>query len=307
MSTSLGATDYPSLAATWIDHVLTFTTDFSEQYGNLPEPDSAADQEMNHSGEVGRLGPWTHKDCSRPYEIAAGLMLIAVTHQLASLEQLFGPQMALFGFQSIVRSIIEACSYASWVLEPAIGIRERYVRSGLLELDSVREAKKVELAAGKDGAIFNAQISELKVRLALLNIDETLDRHGALIGIDGRSLPGKLDAVTRFMPRVGVEHGEMWYRTMSGVAHSVLYGIMEYLQAGTVGSDGFTSPVPTLPLQTIANAAVVAIDGYLQVVEQHAELWGRDSSAIAATRLMTKGALLSALGRPSTQWESPPA
>ena len=194
-----------------------------------------------------------HVDRSRPYEISGGLITLAVAHQLASLEMVFTSEMALFGFQSITRSIVEACARAAWVLDPSINIRQRVIRGCLLELESIREAKLVELAAGQDGSNFHLRISDLKVRLALLGIDEKLGKQGQLLGVDGQTLPGKMDSVIGFLPLLGIEKGEMWYRSMSGVSHSVLYGITEYLRADGQSPFGNTTPVPVLPVHAVAN------------------------------------------------------
>jgi len=299
MKTSTASDDtYAPFAASWIENVLRFTNDFSNLYGNVPEADSTAEQEIGHNAETGPGGPWPALDCSRPYEIAGGLMTLAMAHLLASLQSMIGPEMALFGFQSVTRSIVETGARASWVLEPEIGIRERVVRSTLLELESVREAKLVEAAAGGDGSNFNRQVADLKIRLALLGIDEKLDKNGRLIGVDGRTLGSRLDSVRKFLPGLGVPRGEMWYRSMSGVSHSVLYGVTEYLKAGPADVTGKAKPVPELPIHAVANAAFLSLDAYLTVVQRHAELWGREAPKVASKRLEMKGELLSAINRP---------
>jgi hypothetical protein len=289
---------YAPFAGSWIAHVLRFTNHISERYGKVPESGSQAEQEIDHSVESGPGGPWPALDRSRPYEIAGGLMTLAMAHLLASLQSMIGPEMALFGFQSVTRSIVEAGARAAWVLDTGIGIRERVVRSSLLELESIREGRLVEIAAGGDGSNFNQKVVDLKIRLALLGIDEKLDKNGRLIGVDARTLGSRLDSVKKFVPELGVPHGEMWYRSMSGVSHSVLYGVTEYLRAGPADATGKTKPVAELPIHAVANAAVMSLDAYLLVVQRHSELWGRDAASVAGKRLEMKGELLSAINRP---------
>lgn len=296
---------YAPFAGRWVGHVQAFAAAFPLQYGEDPESGSIADQELNQNTESGPGGPWPRHEKSLPYDIAGGLITLAITNQLASLERLLVPDMALFGFQSITRSIMEACARAAWLLDPGIDVRQRVVRSFILEWESIKEGKLVESAGGGDGSRFNRQILDLKTRLALLGIDEKLDKNGVFIGVDGQSIPGKLDSVKRFLPVLGVDKGEMWYRSISGVTHSVLYGVTEYLQRGEVTSTGRTRAAPDLPLHVVANAAVLSVDGFLLVVQRHADLWGRDVQAVMAKRLEVKGQLLSALNRPELRTDPP--
>jgi hypothetical protein len=119
-----------------------------------------------------------------------------------------------------------------------------------------------------------------------------------LIGFDNLTLESKTAAVTNLLPHLGVDHGEMWYRTMSGISHSVLYGITQYLRAEPLGNSGKARPIPELPVIAVANAVVLTIDAYLFTVQRHAALWGRDAASIIGKRLEIKGALLSAINRP---------
>jgi hypothetical protein len=98
-----------------------------------------------------------------------------MVHYLASLQSLMVEEMSLFGFQSVARSVVETAARAAPILDPSIDVRERVVRSSLVELDSITEAKKVELAGAGDGSHFNERILEFRARLALLGIDEKLN------------------------------------------------------------------------------------------------------------------------------------
>jgi len=296
---------YAPFAAAWIAHVLAFAQAFSDQHSKEPELGSVADMEINHNAEGGPGGAWPRAAALRPYELAGGLMLVAVGQFLTSLRLLLVPDMALFGFQAVARATVEGAARAAWVLDPGISIRERVVRGSLVELDSIQEGRKVEVAGGGDGSMYGDRIADLKVRMALLGIDERHDRSGvSLIGFDGQVLEGKMEAVSRFLPHLGSTHGELWYRSMSGVSHSILYGITEYLKADPVDGTGKARAVPTLPVIAVANAVYLSIDAYLCTVERHAILWGRDAPRIAGKRLEVKGVLLSAINRPERP--SPP-
>jgi len=288
--------DYAPFAATWVDHVLEFSQEFATQYGNSPEPNSTAAAEFS-SPERGPQGPWQRGAASRPYELAGGLLMIATAQFLRSLRLLLVPEMALFGFQGITRSTLEASARIAWVLDPAIGVRERVLRGALLELESVRQAHAVELAGGGDGSNYHRQISDLKIRMALLGFVEKEDKRHRLIGFDGEVLPSLTRAVTSLVPHLGLDHGELCYRSLSGVSHSLLYGITEYLEVGEITTPGKTRPVPSLPINAVANAVVLAADSYLFTVQRHAALWGRDDAQVVGKRLELKAAVLGGLNR----------
>jgi hypothetical protein len=206
-------------------------------------------------------------------------------------------EISLFGFQSVARSVVETAARAAPVLDTSIDIRERVIRSSLLELENITEAKKVEVAGGGDGSNFNQGIIDFRIKMALLDIPEKTTNGGRITGLDGRTLPSRLEAVKGLLPQLGVSHGELWYRSISGVCHSTLFGITEYLEAGEMLPGGMTTPLPVLPVHTVANAVVLSLAAYLRVVEYHSFLWGRDASAIAAKRVEAAGELLSAINR----------
>jgi hypothetical protein len=186
------------------------------------------------------------------------------------------------------------------------------VRDLLLELQSIEEARRVELAAGRDESNYDRQMLVLRVRAATLGIDEYYGKKNASspgslprrepIGFDGQVLPTMTDAVAEFLPHIGVAHGEMCYRELAGVSHSLLYGVTTYLTGVRIeGSAKRVIPTPELPIQTIANAVAISIAGYLAVVERHALLWGRDAAGVKAKRLGAVGDLLSAIKQPEHQ------
>ena len=291
--------EYTQFAAEWVEKSLEFARHFHAGYARVPQPGSTADTEINHNSEVGPAGPWSPNATVLPYDVAGGILPIALRELLASLKLLLVPEMALFGFQALARGIIEGATRAAWVLDPSIDIRERVVRGGLLELESISEAKRVEDASGAgDGSTYNQRILELRTRMATLGIDEDVNGVGRVLGFDAQVLSKKTDAVEAFLPLLGLAHGKMWYRQMSGISHSVLYGITEYLRAQPVVGTKRAIPVPELPLIAVANAVVLSIAAYLFVIERHAHLWGRDAAAVAGKREEAARELLAASVRP---------
>jgi hypothetical protein len=299
MTLAVVDSDYTLLAASWVDRSVQFVRDFQAVYPSVPEPGSTADTEINHNSVIGPSGPWSAEATVLPYDVAGGILPIALRELLVSLKFLLVPEMALFGFQAVARGIVEGATRAAWVLDPAIDVRERVVRGGLLELESIIEAKRVEDASGSgDGSAYNRSILELRTRMATLGIAEGVNGVGRVVGFDGQVLSTKTDAVKEFLPLLGVAHGEMWYRQMSGISHSVLYGITTYLRAQPIAGTKRGIPVPELPLIAVANAVVLSIAAYLFVIERHAQLWGRDAASVTCVREEAARELLSATSRP---------
>jgi hypothetical protein len=137
------------------------------------------------------------------------------------------------------------------------------VRGALVELESIQEGRTVELSGGGDAPVYGRRIADLKIRMALLGIDEKHNRNGRLVGFDSTVLESKMHAVSYLVAHLGLAHGELWYRSMSGISHSVLYGITEYLHADPMDQTGKAGAVPILPIFAVANAVVPATDAYL--------------------------------------------
>ena len=126
-----------------MDGVLVFSTDLKSRYGTVPELGSTADLEIFHNAERGPGGPWAPEQFGAP---TTSLVAFCswLGNYLRSLQLLLVPEMALYGFQVIARSIIEGAASAAWILDPAINVRDRVIRAALLEHESILEARKVE-------------------------------------------------------------------------------------------------------------------------------------------------------------------
>jgi len=190
--------DYGPFAANIVGSVLDFGQEFRARYSYSPEAGSQADLEINHSQERATDGsPWSAEQAMRPYDLAGGLLVTAIGHYLGSLQSLLLPEMTLFGFQTVTRSAIEGATRAAWVLDPAISARQRMVRDLLLELQSIEEARRVELAAGRDESNYDRQMLVLRVRAATLGIDEYYGKKNA-------SSPGSLPRRDRVFPVIWI-------------------------------------------------------------------------------------------------------
>jgi hypothetical protein len=109
-------------------------------------------------------------------------------------------------------------------------------------------------------------------------------------------LPRLTDAARSFLTEdLHIEHGEMWYRVLSGVAHSVYYASVNHISAGPETSGGKVQPQADLSLVVVGRTVMIAVDSYLFTVQRHAELWGRDSETILAKRIESRNALLAPL------------
>jgi len=274
--------------STILRDVMQFSEAFALAASATPEPGSQAEQEMYHHSEVGSNGkPWTPKPARTPYDVAGGLMLFAAGQYVASLAQQFTDEMSLFGFQASARSLVEVSARAWWILAPEIGIRERVTRSFVEQWYSLEELSKVDVAGGRPTSEHDARALRFRTDVALLGIDEKRDGKERLIGFGGLTRPASTELIPKFLGSFGQAQGELWYRFVSGVTHSALYGVMNYLDTSQADAQtGLLKLAPRLPVMAVVNIAVLAITAYLGTIERHAALYGRDSEQLHGKRLM---------------------
>ena len=282
-----GESNIAPQAAAILREVMHFSEAFALAASPKPEPGSQAEQEMYHHSEVGADGqPWSSKPARTPYDVAGGLMLFAAGQYVGSLAQLFTDEMALFGFQAAARSLVEVTARAWWILSPEIDIRERLARSFVEQWYSLQELAKVDIAAGRPKAENGARALKFRADAALLGIDEKRDKNGHLIGFGGLTRPASTTLIPKFLGSFGQAQGELWYRFVSGVTHSALFGVMNYVDTSQADTQtGLLKLAPRLPVIAVVNIGVLAVTAYLGAIERHATLYGRDSEQLHGMRM----------------------
>lgn len=279
--------------STW--NAFEYIESFGKGYGNIPEIGSPAATELSTHEEVGPNGRWPEKALETAYTLAGAVFIGAAGQYLFALNQLLQVPMALFGYQVVTRSLVESAARAWWILDPAISPRERVVRASVERWFSIVELGKVASSIQRDPSEQKRRELEFRAQIAALGLTEKLDKRGHLIGFEDSVRVDSTPLVHNFLTSLGIRHGEFWYRTMSGVSHSALYSYMHYHKAKVDPLAERAELTPDLPIEAVANAAVLGIGSYMWAVEHHARLYGRDSETVGRKRIETVGRILTAL------------
>jgi len=124
----------------------------------LPRPGSLAEGDIGN-GELGPAGPWGDQPVWRTINVVANYLLTATGH-LGGLAVLHAGQEVMFSPPALVRSVIENCAHAFWVLgldEPR-RTRVRVARAHLEELESAEHDKAVRgWLSGESGESYQAR------------------------------------------------------------------------------------------------------------------------------------------------------
>jgi hypothetical protein len=276
-----------------LSDVLQFSGNFGAAASHGPEKGSQADQEWYHNTETGPGGAWGRKPVEFAYAVAGTAMIPAAGQYLAALSQLLNDEMALFGFQAVVRSLVESAARSWWILDPNIGVRERVERAYEERWYSLQELRKANNSV-KPQPLKSHESLMLKISAdaAQLGLAERTSNEQELVNVKkivgyGKRRPDSTDLIPEFLEPLGLPNGELWYRSVSGITHSVLYATMNFWEPGIVESSGMLKLEPQLPLITVANAAVLGVVAYLGSIERHALIYGRKWKDIEMKRNAT--------------------
>ena len=140
-----------------------------------------------------------------------------------------------------VRSMLETCSLAAWLLDPAIDARTRVARIFALRYEGLDQQLKFGNASSQSAA----DLTSLSVRIDTVENDAiamgylpVTDRHGNRIGI-GQRMPGATEIIKSMLDE------EVKYRLLSAVAHGHFWAINQLGFQPVGGPDG-TSNIGTV-------------------------------------------------------------
>jgi hypothetical protein len=276
-----------------LSEVLAFAGVFSESTGSGPELGSQADREWNHNVEFGPGGAWGTNPVEFAYAVAGTALIPAAGQYLAALSQLLNDEMALFGFQAVVRSLVESAARSWWILDPDIDARERVERAYEERWYSLHELRKANNSVRPQPLKTHEPLMvKIAAGAAQLGLTERRSGDRELLSANeirgyGSQRPTSTDLIPRFLEPLGLPNGELWYRSVSGVTHSVLYATMNFWEPGAVKASGMHKLEPQLPLMAVANAATLGVVAYLGSIERHALTYGRQWKAIELKRKST--------------------
>jgi hypothetical protein len=132
---------------------------------------------------------------------------------------------------TVARSAMEAASTAWWIMEPGIGARHRVARVTAERLRSSIEASKA--ITHLTGPVNPGDYSETEVRVRDYATALGLSTAAGDPRIEGQVRPNSTDLIALLFETdsaLNRSQARLIYPTYSGVAHALLYGIMQFLR-----------------------------------------------------------------------------
>lgn len=267
-----------------IDDTLKFCANYRDQ-GGPPAHGSELEAELRNS-EVGATGPWGSVPVEQAYFLA-DISLFAAANQLGSIATLLKDEMALFGVETLARASLEGVAQAWWLLEPAVGARERVGRGLAARLASSHEALSLRqrLGAASSGQDDRAEILGTAEDLGF-QLDSEKDRWlGRRWTLHELPHPSRTRAVGDLLQAIGVENGTAIYSWLCGIAHSTAFVLMEFFSFDA--HEERPETLTAVPQQTLGNlslALLLSVQAYLAGVKRVAGLNGWDVAMLDSWR-----------------------
>ena len=195
---------------------------FHADHGNDLAPDSPAVNEKDESPHPASL--------IVAWSMATTLIESGGQHVTAFVKTITVPVEPIACF-TCVRSMLESCALAAWLLEPNIDAHTRVGRVFAIRYEGMEQYRKYVQAAGgsnNDLQIIRDRINEVEQDALNLGYNQVVNKKGKRIGI-GEKMPSATEVIKLMLDE------ESKYRLLSAVAHGHDWAIRRL---------GF-SPVPT--------------------------------------------------------------
>ncbi len=230
------------------------------------------------NGEAGPGGRWGEFPVRTAHALTHALMDSALTH-VRALALLYVDSPPAMAPTTVARSVMEAAATAWWIMESGIGARSRVARVTSERLRSAREASKAIIHL--EGPINPGDYSETEEQVRAYAIALGLVAAEGDPRIDGQVRPNSTDLISKLFETdsaLNRSQEQMVYPVYSGVAHGLLYGIMQFLRPveieGQVRLIWQTDPHITDAVVSYALAVVVAaMDRVLAVMGWDVTTW----------------------------------
>ena len=250
-----------------------------------PSPGSEAAAEVANA-EAGPAGPWGVSPVRTAHALTHALMDAALAH-LRALTLLYVDSPPEMAPTTIARSVMETAATAWWIMEPGIGVRSRVARVTSERLRSALEAAK---AIGNLPPTVNpADYSETEQQVRRYATDLGLTAAAGDVRIDGQVRRNSTDLISLLFEtetELNRTQARLVYPVYSGVAHGLLYGIMQFLRPLDVNGEirlvWQTDPhiIDAVVSYTLA-VLIAAMDRVLAVMGWDATTWDRWKSTLA--------------------------
>ena len=166
--------------------------------------------------------------------IAAMLLEAGGEHMMAFVSSIRAPMLPIACWTSI-RSMLEPCARAAWMLEPGIGAETRIKRTFAIRFDGMEQDLKFARAMNQPLGAIKKQIEDVERDAVALGYPKLRDRRNRRIGI-GMKMPLATEIVREVLDEEGA------YRIFSAVEHGQT-GTIRQLSYAAVPSSGSTLQV----------------------------------------------------------------
>jgi hypothetical protein len=236
--------------------------------------------------EVGPAGPWGESPVRTAHALTHALMDAGLAH-LRALALLYVDSPPEMAPTTIARSVMETAATAWWIMEPGIGARSRVARVTSERLRSALEAAK---AIGSLPPTVNpADYSETEQHVRQYATDLGLTTTAGDVRIDGQVRRNSTDLISWLFEtetELNQSQARLVYPVYSGVAHGLLYGIMQFLRPVDINGEirlvWQTDPHITDAVVSYTLVVVIAaMDRVLAVMGWDATEWDTWKSTLA--------------------------
>ena len=136
-----------------------------------------------------------------------------------------------------------------------------------------------------DPKVISQARAKILERALRCGIEPVLDRNDReIIGFGDAREVNSTTLVSSFLAAIGNTQGELFYRTFSAIVHGTSYGLLDFFQLEDIPESELQVLVPHLPVETVAQAAVLVTQSYLGVVHVDTQHIGGDYVSVADAR-----------------------
>ena len=267
---------------------IAFAYEHRSQFSDAPAEGSLAQEEWAKDAS----GASSHRqlDIEAAHETAAGIYILSAAYFLTALARLLSADMELFAYQVVARSVVECSAKAWWLSEQDATADERLGRFYVDRLNNIEEMVRAERLPKPNADLLRKQ---LIVRARGSGLEVRLSKKNDLIGFGDVLRIGSTTLAGLSLNAFGYEDGELWYRRVSAVVHATPYGLLDYYKMTDIPGSEFKELHPSLSIDEVRRAAVVATQAYLGAIECDCRYMGWESDRITRFRQQLLGQMTS--------------
>lgn len=187
------------------------TATFVQKYDSRPSAGSQADVEA--------MSIFPHEPIVNAWSLGLQLIEAGGEHVPGFVDAIIEPVLPIVAW-TCVRSMLEPCALAAWLLDPGIDIRTRMGRTFALRYEGIEQQIKYARASGKMAAlgILAARLDKIEQDALAAGSARVVDARGRRVGA-GVRMPSATEVIEAML------NDGLAYRMLSAVAHGHSWAI----------------------------------------------------------------------------------